>query len=476
MACLLFGCNKTENDIEHEFSVGQLKNDFEVYRKVLEKGHPALNQYITKTALNKLFDSCQQAIQEPMTQRQFYNLLNIINQRIGCAHTYIEVPKEVQTEMEKLEGFFPAPVIIDSNRIIFNSADYDVPLGAEITSINKHKTKDILSILGRYNQGDGYNETKGQSALIKDFSFYYFMAFHNEKEFVIDYLYADTTGNVTGKKTIAAEKYGTVLSKFSERAAYYIDAHIDYDLEFLEGNTALLTINNFSFFSPTENSAYEHFIDNAFELMQHKGVQNLILDIRYNSGGIYDCVKYVASYLVNRPERKFKSVITNMNRVPYPEYTLTEDSSLVESINSMLSDELEEGKKKNVLKEENMDTILFNENGFKGNIFVLQTGETNSAASYFSALLKNENRCITVGEETGGGAHSHNGFETISYQLPNTKINFGFAIVHVVFNVNKDISPFGHGVPADKPVHFHAEHLIDNFDPYIAYVLDSLIK
>jgi hypothetical protein len=39
MACLLFGCNKTENDIEHEFSVGQLKNDFEVYRKVLEKGH-----------------------------------------------------------------------------------------------------------------------------------------------------------------------------------------------------------------------------------------------------------------------------------------------------------------------------------------------------------------------------------------------------------------------------------------------------
>ncbi len=472
----LLACNKKENDIEQEFSVGQLKNDFDIYRKVLEKGHPALNQYITKTALNKLFDSCNQSIQEPMTQRQFYNLVNIINQRIGCAHTYLEINKEVQTNMEKLDGFFPSPVLVYNHKIIFNSADYDVPLGAEIISINKRKAKDIIDKLALYNQGDGYNQTKGESALNANFSYYYFLAFQKENEFVVEFLMPDTTENIVVKKTLVAEKYGTVLNKFSTRIAYSTETDIDYDLAFFEGKTALLTINNFSFFSPTENNGYEHFIDNSFELINAKGIQNLIIDIRYNSGGVYDCVKYLAAYLVNRPERKFKSVFTNMKFIPYPEYTLQEDSSMVESINYMLSDEFDEGKKTIVLKEENMDTIVANENAFKGKVFILQTGETNSAASYFSALLKNEKRCTTVGEETGGGAHSHNGFETISYQMPNTKINFGFAIVHVVFNVDKDISSFGHGVPADKTVHFNIRHLIDNYDPYIEMVLDSLIK
>ena len=93
------------------------------------------------------------------------------------------------------------------------------------------------------------------------------------------------------------------------------------DLSFPNEKTALLTVNTFSTETRKNQRKFFKFLNRSFKEIQEKGIENLILDIRENTGGDDGNDMELASYLINKPfkENKFRKL--NTNELPlYPEY------------------------------------------------------------------------------------------------------------------------------------------------------------
>jgi C-terminal processing protease CtpA/Prc len=98
-----------------------------------------------------------------------------------------------------------------------------------------------------------------------------------------------------------------------------------------------------------------------------------------------------------------------------------------------------------------------------------------SAASYFALMVKNAGRGKIVGEETTGGAYSGNGFTTLKYILPNSKISVNFPYAHMIYSF-KEKKNTGHGLLPDYHIPDSYESFKENEDRQVTFILDSLIQ
>ena len=83
---------------------------------------------------------------------------------------------------------------------------------------------------------------------------------------------------------------------------------------------------------------------------------------------------------------------------------------------------------------------------FTGEVVVLISGATGSAAAKVSAVLKREARARFVGEETGGVAAGASAFGYCTLRLPASGVRVDMPIVR--FERAVDV-PYGRGVPPD---------------------------
>ncbi|MBO9657475.1 MAG: hypothetical protein J7527_01490, partial [Chitinophagaceae bacterium] len=73
--------------------------------------------------------------------------------------------------------------------------------------------------------------------------------------------------------------------------------------------------------------------------------------------------------------------------------------------------------------------------------------------------------------------YGHTGHNKVSYQLPNTRINFSFSVVDLLQYVNpkKEIA-FGNGIIPDKTVIQSQQDFINNRDAVMEYTLEFIRK
>lgn len=76
--------------------------------------------------------------------------------------------------------------------------------------------------------------------------------------------------------------------------------------------------------------------------------------------------------------------------------------------------------------------IMPNDRIFKGQLYLLVDQRVASAASHLASLIKSYTNAVVIGKETVGGYYEHNGHLPLVYELPNTGIQTGFSIVHVI--------------------------------------------
>src|SRR3989337_2743412 len=65
----------------------QLQKDFQVFRHVLEEGHPSLYWYTSKDSMDHFFDLGYARIPEPMSEPAFRMLLSYVISKMNCGHT-----------------------------------------------------------------------------------------------------------------------------------------------------------------------------------------------------------------------------------------------------------------------------------------------------------------------------------------------------------------------------------------------------
>lgn len=476
---VFFSCNTKEekqvyNDpLQRELNGEEARDDLRLFKNILDKAHPSVNEFISKDRWEHVYDSIYSSIDNGISFRDFYKKLYFLLNEIGCCHSMLEMPDSTGDLLYARELFFPMPVILLEDGLYTNSDDV-LPTGCKLISINNLKVEKILDSITTYNSIDGNHRETQRYIAATTFGFDYFTHFGSSPDY--DVVYIDTAG-VRKVKVVKPVDLTELNSR--QRNKYYFDAtDVPYSMNIEEEyNLATIRVSTFDLDSYNQRKAYSDFLSNSFELLKLKpNIKNLVIDLRENSGGKLMCSYQLFSYIADKPFKEYASVSSRIRKVPYTSLISADASSDVEyNINDYLKTDFLDIKTDVCCIPDSLIADWEPEDSrFTGKVFVITNAGVASSASCFTSLIKNNNRGVVVGTETGGGRYAGNGFEHLEYTLPHTKISVQFPFARL--NYIKDSLHDGHGIIPDYKVPDNLEFFKTNSDRQLIFIKDTLIS
>ncbi len=408
------------------FSVGALQQDFKRFREILEQEHCCTYEYTSKAEMDSLFDAHYALIDHEMTMNEFFQILAPITAKIGCMHTSTWMPGRFF--ITKPRNMFPLTVkLIDEQLAVIGTYNdsLEVPDGSILIEINKTPVDTIIADFRMITPADAMNPYFIDSQLSTRFSQFYASMYGLPDGFEITYIKPDSEDPVTAELTPTddASVRKVVFRHFSNPPL---------EFEIMEGkNTAILTIYTFAYYSRVDY--FRNFMDSCFKEIKDKGIENLILDLRGNSGGDPFCSTILLSYLESEP-------------VPYfaERYGKYADFA---------------------------DPIPLAENHFTGNLYTLIDGRCGSTNGHFCALLDYNNIGTFVGTPSGATFKCNAGKDT-ELRLPNTQmiITIGRTTYKAAVENMDKLAP----IMPDILVHETAEDIATGRDVFIEATLEEI--
>ncbi|MBL0009066.1 MAG: hypothetical protein IPP25_18325 [Saprospiraceae bacterium] len=434
------------------FSITQLQEDFNYWRHRIESKHPLVYLYTPKNQVDRCFDSLYQEIKYPMTELAFIKLLTPIAALIQDGHTYVIPSKTALDSLRSSEYLLPLEVKCIDDRLYVTQdlSTSAVPLtGLEITAINTTTTKDILSLLLSNLGRDGNNYQHAYAAINESFRFHFHTFFGFDTTYVIHYRThnnIDRTCTIPGRNLDSIKKEKSIRYPSNEQSSAS-----GLKLNILDSiQTAILGIKTFS--PATTNKKFRAEISNYFETIRKANTLNLILDIRGNSGGNPNHVKFILQHVFDEPFEQARTCRVVKNR--HEEELLTRT-------------------RKQWYPWYGIGKFKPRKNNFTGNVYALIDEGTYSAGVIFSSVLRKYNRAVFVGDETGGNPIIMAGYLIkTSWELPNTKIQFGSGTLCTIYDdlgLNR-----GRGLIPDHMINTKPEDLVSFKDQCFDYTLQLI--
>jgi hypothetical protein len=474
---ILTGCDRDyrTDPLERTLSLSKVQTDFSLCREILEKAHPSLTIYRKPERVNFLFDSVYKTCTGRTSIRELFNKLYYITNEAGCSHTDFFIPPHLYDTLQKRKYFFPFPVLWVQGKLLVNLTGNEVEEGTEIETIDGVPVKKILQELSMYNSVEGVHRPSQELLASRNFAFQYYLKYGIKKYFNIEISGVERKKELKRAEAITFEEW----TDRNDNYIYYADDHsVDYDMsvEDTEGY-ATMRVSTFEFDGRKKREAFANFCKNSFELLSNKkNIKSLIIDVRDNTGGRLDCLFELYSFLAQSPFIEYDRVYSKVASIPYRRYLSPGfDEYSAAEVNASLREEFK--KKENgfyYYKDSLINEWTPSEHRFLGNIYVITNSRTVSAGSYLALLIKRSGRGKVVGEETGGGSFSGNGFTTLEYQLPRSGIILMFPYAHMVYSYKEEKNK-GRGVIPDYVVPDTYKSFSDNVDIQLAYIIDSLL-
>jgi hypothetical protein len=149
------------------------------------------------------------------------------------------------------------------------------------------------------------------------------------------------------------------------------------------------------------------FMETVFQVARDRGAKNLILDLRFNSGGSDEAVRAVIDHLTAKPYRLHSRIGGRVSDA----LLRTEPKWYLRLLKGLyVSAPVRAPAPRDV------------ENRFEGAVYVLTSPNTFSAAADLTAVLKDYGLATLIGEETGGVRQSFG--EAYGHRLPNSGVEF----------------------------------------------------
>jgi hypothetical protein len=478
---LLYSCassNKYFNP-NKKYSALQLQQDFSLLRNILEKKHPSLYWYTPKDSMDLYFEKYYSNIKDSMTEQQFgWKIIAPLTDKIHCGHTSFSRSRAYNNWADG-KRFPSIPLLLrcwnDTMAITgnLNRKDSVLKRGTLITSINGIKNAELIKTMFGYMTEDGYANNVNYNRLSNSFPYYHRNIFGISKTYAVTYLDksgveqrinipaygldADTVKKVKDSAVIRQPrpKKQTRLERLQDVRSLAVDT---------TNNTAIVTINSFS------GGSLRKFYRQTFGYIQKTGIDHVVLDIRSNGGGRIRLSTLLTKYVsrVNFKVADTSYAVVKSLR-PYSTYI---KGSFMDNIGLFFltkkkSDGLYHFRhwEKKVHKPKAV-------NNYTGNLYVLIAGNTFSAASLFSNVVKGQPGVVLLGEETGGGWHGNNGILIPDIVLPNTHIKVRLPLFRLVqYNhTPKD----GSGIPPDIHIGTNYNALVKGFDYKMKFVMDMI--
>ncbi len=468
------------------YTAEQIKEDLVNLKNEIEKYHPDPFKYISKERFTFLQDSILQKVSGRYSLREAYFTFLPLVQAVGCGHTHMSPDRRLLSKSNSYSErpkFFPFSVRYINNQLLVSrnySADKKITRGTQILEIDGQPVKKVLEHLEKisYYNGDGINPNARKYYAIREFRKLYYLWKGEEDNFLITYL---KQGQNKPKTTKIEGQSIDFMEKMLETRYPDVDEDttgiVSYRLIDTTQKVAMVDIRSFMYGIKDygKNTNFEGETRKIFRKLEENKIENLILDLRGNSGGIIDYSIFFLRYFANQPFDAYKLGFRDEGlqrlKQDYKKY----DAYLAKEAASRLNKEFtvrdSDGylESKYQQKQRPHDEFRFNKN-----VYVLMNGGTFSAAALLVSKLHNMGVGTFVGMTCGGAYDGCSAAQFSSIKLPNTELEISLPLGRILYNVdaqkyNKPI------LQPDFEVNPNLEDFLNNEDTVLKYTL-NLIK
>ena len=367
--------------------------DIDTLQKYIEKIHPNAYAYVPKIKMNEKYENVKKTINDSLSVYELYNYLSYITANYGDGHLSTLFPKIWYKENHKV---IPFTIDIEEGKLLVNKLDTAVklPKNAEIIKINGIPSKHIIDTMLAIKSGEAINF---KIEMIK-FSFpkLLFSIYNMDNEYSIQYKDSNHIKNAT-INGITYEKYKKITNSGVNREFYSAD--------FLpEKNICIIDFRDFA-----DLNKFKIFTDSIFKRIKEQNINNLIIDLRNNSGGNSalgdELFQYISKTSFTQYEKSEMKISQHLKilweRFYVPQGII--DSSEFKIALSIPNDSIiDPNKVFSNGSEEDLISLRVNPNRFNGKVYILISNYTFSSAADFAWCFNHYNMGKVIGEETGG--------------------------------------------------------------------------
>ena len=462
----LFSQESVAVDFEKKYHQDSIKKWTRDLLDGMSGGHPGFYWYTPKERFDVIIDSTLQTVTDSLNTLDFYRKVKPLIAQVGCLHTTMVLPEAYEKAMEATKTYIPIEIYIDENRKVFitknHSENRDVPVKGELLSINGKPITSIIKTLMKAIPSDGYNQTEKILALNLRFPFWY--------QSMIEMTDTFTVKVVSGNTTKEYKIKGITPEVFPSYEKFAATNKEQLSFEIKEG-VGVLKIQTFAKTLIKENGQnFKGFIKDVFKTLEDQKTENLIIDLRYNTGGTDSYAALLASYF-------FDSEFRYWDRIE-----VTEDiANQVSKGSAKIFYSKPEKKDSTYLWKGALLTKEFKyykpqkpaKHNYKGNTYLLTNGFCMSSAADFIAILSDNKKAKVIGEESAGGYQGNT-----SGLMPQVIIGGGLIVTVPLNKYINAVDPtknIGRGTIPDYPVIISLEDWMTKNDVVKAYAFD-LIK
>jgi hypothetical protein len=277
-------------DTLHVYEPAQLQSDWDTLYAQLRNNHPALYAQWPKKQADAAFEKLKKQLNRPLTHNEFELMARQFIAGFQDGHTFVDTDfnSKQLTDYGKRGGkLFPLGVSIIEGKIYCSNnslTNANIPLGAEIVTINNRSAKEVLQTLISLQSAD--DKRSGYVTTQRLFGLSIWRTYGWGQQTKVSFLH-------NGKKQsaliegIAPTTYRELA--FGKGPIRQLHLYPEYQL-------AVLQINSYA--NATTSRA---FIDSSFQVIKEKGIRHIALDLRQNGGGNSAIGEMVLNYITRKP-------------------------------------------------------------------------------------------------------------------------------------------------------------------------------
>lgn len=457
--------------IRNSITRDEALKDLEILGTSLSEIHPNIYRYTTKAEFDHALENVRMSLNHEITVNEFYKLIAPIIALVRCGHTF-----SITSFTDQRRGLLPLDIKILGNKIyvLRNFSNNQVlSEGSQIVKINGIHAHDLLVDFRSKSIADGYGTTFKDRTIEKDFRWKYATFINQPDSFKIEF--KDSLTNEIKTLLIGAVSNELIVQKKEqENRGKLVQTPLNFLVDTVN-SIAVLTVRSFMAkqIKKDHGQNLKKTIKESFRKLKRKNINNLIIDIRYNTGGKVFAPTLLFSYLTNNDFRFGQKILFRHGyKFSYPEHL--NRNKLNDWVNRKLDRKINDSTYQWTLHRNTRKLFKAQRNAFLGDLYIIVNGMTASAGAEFASLARAHGIGTFVGEETGGDYNGVNGFDRTYLELPHSKIGVLIAGWRglMAWDQNENI---GHGVVPSYEIQPTMEDLLNEQDAEMQFTYD-LIK
>jgi len=458
-------------------SVRSMQDDLSVLWGSIQEIHPAYGMYTSRDSMLRLYNRTASLLDKPMPENEFIAAVYPLISALKCGHTQLKHSEGYEgTAAMALTPHLPFEVLVRDGKVWVTTHQVkEVKTGDELLAINNVLASEIVRHGSDLYAGDGNNKTFKELFLSEYDGFedacnkYY----HWMPPYRIALRSAGGELKTVSVDTVsAAAKQAEPMAAADNYKGWTVSSNTYYlPLRFL-GSVACFEVHSYQY-SDTVIFA------KAFEEIRAKGVKDLIIDLRHNTGGDIRVGAKLLTYLADGPFQMVGNIWTSVPDPAKSRYAQYFDTARTESFYQSF-------KPTGIVRDGHYEydfrpafglllgkTALDRRSHYGGNLFVLIDGATFSAGAHTAAVIRQYCRkAVFIGREAAGGSEGCSGGTLQHMTLPNTGVVVEFPWLRLESILKNPVA--GRGIIPDFIVEYTPQDVVRKEDVDMERVMELI--